>query len=171
MSNDGLRYVTFNTDMGWVGILASTRGLLGTTLPQRSAEEARQLLGDRINYATWSPQRFEDLTSRLKSYFGGHQVAFPDELDLCGATPFQRRVWEITRLIPYGKTTSYLWVAEQMKHPQAVRAVGQALGRNPLPVIIPCHRVVNSDGRLGGYSGGVEIKKQLLSLEATASIS
>jgi len=149
-----LKYTTFNTTKGWIGILGSSKGLLGTTLPQRSAQEARQLLGDRANHANWSPHQFEDLMERLGIYFDGHQVAFPDALDLSGATPFQRKVWETTRLIPYGKTRSYLWVAEQ---------------KNPLPIIIPCHRVITSGGSLGGFGGGVEMKGYLLSLEASAS--
>ena len=163
-----LNYVIFNTDMGWIGISGSAEGLRWATLPQRSAQEASQLLGDGINFATQSPRLFEDLAHRLQTYFDGRRVTFPDELDLSGATPFQREVWEITRLIPYGETRSYTWVAEQMGKPGAVRAVGQALGRNPLPIIIPCHRVIASDGKLGGYGGGVEMKRHLLRLEATA---
>ncbi len=165
-----LKYITFNTDMGWIGILGSAKGLLGTTLPQRSAQEVRQLLGDRVNCAIWSPRLFEDLMERLRIYFGGHKATFPDELDLSRATTFQREVWEITRLIPYGETKSYTWVAEQIGKPRAVRAVGQALGKNPLPIIVPCHRVLNIDGKLGGYNGGVEMKRYLLFLEASASI-
>jgi len=165
-----LKYITFNTDMGWIGILGSAKGLLGTTLPQRSTQEVRQLLGDRVNCAIWSPRLFEDLMERLRIYFDGHKATFPDELDLSRATAFQREVWGITGLIPYGETRSYTWVAEQIKKPGAVRAVGQALGRNPLPIIVPCHRVVNSDGKLGGYNGGVEMKRYLLFLEASASI-
>ncbi|MBA7677829.1 Methylated-DNA--protein-cysteine methyltransferase [subsurface metagenome] len=161
-----LKYITFNTDMGWVGILGSARGLLGTTLPQPFAQEAQQLLGD-INDATWAPHLFDDLVERLRLYFGGYKATFPDELDLSGATAFQRKAWEITRLISYGETRSYAWVAEQIKKPMAVRAVGQALGRNPLPVIVPCHRVVASDGKLGGFSGGLEWKSHLLNLEAS----
>jgi len=107
---------------------------------------------------------------RLRAYFSSHKATFLDELDLSGATPFQRQVWEATRLIPYGETRSYLWVAEQIKRPGAVRAVGQALGRNPLAVIVPCHRVVASDGKLGGFGGGVELKRHLLYVEAVASI-
>ncbi|MFC2072578.1 methylated-DNA--[protein]-cysteine S-methyltransferase [Chloroflexota bacterium] len=168
--SEELKYITFNADMGWVGILASAKGLLGTTLPQCSAQEACQLLGDRINQAAWSPRLFNDLVERLKAYFSGRKATFPDKLDLSGATPFQRKVWEITRLIPYGETRSYLLVAEQIKRPRIVRAVGQALSRNPLPVIVPCHRVVASDGRLGGFSGGVERKMSLLRLEASATI-
>jgi len=164
-----LKYITFNTDMGWVGILVSARGLLRTTLPQRSAQAVYQLLGDGINYATWSSHLFNDLVERLRIYFSGDKTTFPDLLDLSRATAFQREVWGITRLIPYGETRSYAWVAEQIKKPMAVRAVGQALGNNPLPVVVPCHRVVASDG-VGGFSGGLEMKRRLLHLEAAATL-
>ena len=165
-----LNYIIFNTDLGWVGILGSAKGLLRTTLPHPSAQEIRQLLGDSINQASRSPHLFADLMQRLKLYFGGHRVNFPDRLDLSGATAFQRKVWETTRLIPYGETRSYARVAEQIKQPRALRAVGQALGRNPLPIIVPCHRVVASSGKLGGFSGGIEVKKRLLYLEGSAVI-
>ena len=165
-----LKYITFNTEMGWIGILGSAKGLLCTTLPQRSVQEVHQLLGDSVNHATWAPGSFEDLMERLKIYFSGHKAIFPDELDLSRATPFKRQVWEVTRLIPYGETRSYSWVAEQIGKPKATRAVGQALTRNPLPIIVPCHRILTSDGRLGGYSGGVGMKRYLLYLEAAASI-
>ena len=139
-------------------------------MPLPSVHEVRQLLGDSVSYATWSPHLFKDLMERLKVYFSGHRTTFRDKLDFPRATHFQREVWEITRLIPYGETRSYAWVAERIKKPRAVRAVGQALGKNPLPIIVPCHRVVASDGKLGGFSGGVEMKRYLLSLEASASI-
>lgn len=164
-----LNCTIFNIDMGWVGILASAKGLLGTTLPQHSAQEAHQLLGDSTNRTTCSLHIFRDLMERLKAYFSGHRTTFPDKLDLSQATHFQHEVWEITRRIPYGETRSYAWVAEQIRKPRAVRAVGQALGKNPLPIIVPCHRVVASDGKLGGFGGGVEMKKHLLSMEASAS--
>jgi|ETNmetMinimDraft_2_1059921.scaffolds.fasta_scaffold53765_2 methylated-DNA-[protein]-cysteine S-methyltransferase len=164
-----LNYTIFNTDMGWVGMLASTKGLLVITLPQPSVHEVHQLLGNNINYAIWSPHLFRDLMERLKGYFGGQRTTFPDRLDLSQATHFQREVWEITRCIPYGETRSYAWVAEQIRTPRAARAVGSALGKNPLPVIVPCHRVVASDGKLGGFGGGVEMKRYLLSQEASAS--
>lgn len=163
-----LRYATFNTDAGWLGVLGSAKGLLCIILPRRSAREARQLLSGSVNQATWSPHLFEDLTQRLRTYLGGGEVDFPDELDLSGATVFQREVWEATRLIPYGETRSYSWVAEQINKSRAMRAVGQALGKNPLPIIIPCHRVIASDGKLGGFSDGLEMKRLLLRLEASA---
>ena len=163
-----LKYVTFNIDMGWVGILASAKGLLATTLPQRSVEEAHQLLGVSADQAKWSPHLSADLVKRFNLYFSGHQVVFPDELDFSAATPFHRKVWETTRLIPYGETRSYLWVAKQMRRQRAARAVGQALGKNPLAIIVPCHRVIAGDGGLGGFGGGLQLKQRLLHLEAKA---
>ena len=153
--NEELISFTFDTPLVRVGITASVRGLLTLTMPSPSAPTAQEQP---------SPQ-FTGLIERLKAYFNGSKVAFPDKLDLSGATPFQLKVWEITRLIPYGETRSYHWVAEQIGQPAAARAVGQALAKNPLPIIIPCHRVVASDGKLGGYSGGLEIKRSLIHLE------
>ncbi len=163
-----LRYVIANIGVGWVGIVASARGLRHTTLPQPSPHEAHRRLGDSINHAQQSPRLFEDLVERLRAYFSGHEVTFPDELDLSGVTPFRCRVWEKTRTIPYGDTRSYTWVAGQIKQPEAVRAVGQALGKNPLPIIIPCHRVITAGGKPGGYSEGLEMKEYLLHLETSA---
>jgi methylated-DNA-[protein]-cysteine S-methyltransferase len=157
-------YAFFQTDMGRVGILGSESGLLAATIFQSSASEAERSLGD-IKNAVRSEKPFADLIKRLKAYFAGEKVAFPDKLDLSWATDFEREVWRITQTIPYGETRSYGWIAEKMGK-RGARAVGQALARNRLPVIIPCHRVLASDGNLGGYSGGVGIKESLLRLEA-----
>ena len=121
-----------------------------------------------MNPATLSPDRFKDIIERLRAYFDGHSVDFPDRLDFSGATPFQHSVWQAARLIPYGETHSYAWVAGQIGKPDAARAVGQALGRNPLPIIIPCHRVLAADGGLGGFSGGIKVKRFLLSMEGAS---
>ena len=158
-----LKYTIFSTSAGWVGVLGSSKGLRRLTLPQRSQDEAYLLLGREARDAQPSP--FEDLSNRLIRYFDGDEVSFPDELDLSG-TPFELEVWRVVRLIPYGETQSYKWVAKMVGRPGAARAVGGALGRNPLPIIIPCHRVVASDGGLGGFGGGLEMKRHLLSLEA-----
>lgn len=168
--DSGLKYTTFNADAGWIGILGSVKGLLRVTLPRISAQEAQQLLGDTISHAKRDSHSFEGLIARFRVYFSGDEVVFTDELDLAGATIFRRQVWEATRLIPYGETRSYMWVAKQINKPEAVRAVGQALSRNPLPVIVPCHRVLNIDGRLGGFSGGLEMKRYLLSMEGSATV-
>lgn len=145
--------------------MGSAAGLSAVTLPQASTLEAERLLGD-IKNATPSAEPFRETIERLKDYFSGKKVAFPDRLDLSSATAFQRDVWRLTKLIPYGETRSYGWIAEQLGK-RGARAVGQALARNRLPVIIPCHRVVGHSGP-GGYSGGVEVKEWLLRLEAAS---
>lgn len=91
------------------------------------------------------------------------------EIDWSRYTPFQRKVWEVVKTIPRGETRSYKWVAEKVSHPRAVRAVGQALKKNPLPGIIPCHRVIRSDGSLGGFSRGLKKKRELLRAEGKSS--
>jgi methylated-DNA-[protein]-cysteine S-methyltransferase len=159
-------YTIFNTDAGWVGIMGSASGLCRATLPRQTERAAYELLGEDIEHARASPQRFGDLIDRYRAYFAGHRVDFPDKLDLNGSTSFQRAVWQATRQIPYGQTRGYAWVAATAGNFRAVRAAGQALARNPLPVIIPCHRVLASDGGLGGFTGGLKIKKFLLKLEA-----
>ncbi len=163
----GLYYAVFKTGAGWMGILGSDRGLQRTTLPKPTQAATRRSLGDIITGATPSAEYHREIIKRFQDYFTGHPVSFPDRLDLSLATDFRRRVWEATRRIPYGETRSYAWVAAQLQQPGAARAVGQALGKNPLPVIIPCHRVITSNGCLGGFTGGLEMKRYLISAEAS----
>jgi methylated-DNA-[protein]-cysteine S-methyltransferase len=165
MKNE-LYYTVFGTRAGRVGILGSKKGLRRTTLPQASRQAVCGLLGDCLKEASEEPGRFTDLVERLQAYFSGYRTAFPDELDLTAATPFQRAVWEVTRLIPYGETRSYAWTAATAGKSGAARAAGQALARNPLPIIVPCHRVLAADGGLGGFTGGLKMKESLLRLEA-----
>jgi len=115
-----------------------------------------------------APRVARPLTRQFQRYAAGEPVKFRVRLDLTGATPFQRRVWQVLRTIPFGETRSYAWVARRIGQPQAARAVGAACGANPVPIIIPCHRVVASDGSLGGFSGGLRWKKRLLALECGA---
>ena len=109
--------------------------------------------------------RHSAIKADLKRYLKGARVKFNAKTDISIGTDFQRMVWRELGNIPYGETRSYKWVADGVGCPKGSRAVGQANGRNPLPIIIPCHRVINSDGSLGGYSGGIEIKKMLLGIE------
>ncbi len=164
MRTDGMKYTVFNTPAGWVGLLASEAGLRGATLPQPTAEAARVLLGGEAAQAEMDTGAFADLLDRFQAYFRGDRVAFDDRLDLSG-TPFQQAVWAATRRIRYGETRTYRWVASEVRRPLAARAVGQALGANPLPLVIPCHRVIGSDGGLAGFGGGLEMKQYLLKLE------
>jgi methylated-DNA-[protein]-cysteine S-methyltransferase len=159
-------YTTFNTAAGWVGVLGSGDGPCRATLPQKTERAAYHALGEGLNDAVNTPGRFKGLIKRYRAYFTGRRADFPDKLDFTGATPFQRAVWQVTRLISYGETRSYRWVAAKAGNAKAARAAGQALARNPLPIIIPCHRVVASDGGPGGFSGGLKMKRFLLGLEA-----
>ena len=102
---------------------------------------------------------------QLDEYFSGKRTKFDVALDLQG-TEFQVRAWKALCRIPYGKTISYGQQAKSIQNPKAFRAVGSANGRNPIPIIVPCHRVIAGDGTLGGYSSGLKMKEQLLDLEA-----
>jgi methylated-DNA-[protein]-cysteine S-methyltransferase len=154
-----------------MGIVSSSNGLRQVILPQKDKEA---VLCQVMNYICpaeeQAPALFGDLPHRLRRYLEGEPVDFPDKMDLAEASRFQQNVWHIVRTIPYGETRSYGWVADELGLPKAARGVGQAMARNPLPIIIPCHRVISSDGSLGGYGGGVEIKELLLRLEQVTSI-
>jgi len=169
-----LEYLVFDTPLGWVGLLASQKGLRKLVLPQLSQERVLHLITEFASKScskTLSEAEagyFGDLPERIKDYLNGKPISFPDKLDLSWASPFQRSVWEMDRSIPYGETRTYAWVAAELGMPRAARAVGQALARNPLPIIIPCHRVVCSDGNLGGFSGGIDWKQKLLEIENKA---
>jgi methylated-DNA-[protein]-cysteine S-methyltransferase len=100
----------------------------------------------------------------LNEYFSRQRKVFSVALDMRG-TSFQKRVWEALLAIPFGETRSYGQIANQLGNPKATRAVGAAIGQNPIPIIVPCHRVIGATGKLTGFGGGLEIKDQLLSLE------
>jgi len=108
---------------------------------------------------------FARVRTQLSEYFAGERRQFDVSLDMAGS-PFQRRVWEALRDIPYGEITSYGELARRVGRPSAARAVGLANGRNPISVIVPCHRVIGADGSLTGYGGGTERKRMLLGLES-----
>jgi methylated-DNA-[protein]-cysteine S-methyltransferase len=106
-----------------------------------------------------------ELVSQLDKYFAGEPMTFTAPLDPSVGTPFQRRVWDQLRAIPYGQTWSYAEVAAEVGNPQGARAVGLANKKNCIAIVIPCHRVIKTDGSLGGYDSGVDIKEKLLRLE------
>jgi methylated-DNA-[protein]-cysteine S-methyltransferase len=108
---------------------------------------------------------------QLEQYFAGERTEFELDIDLATGTPFERRVWEAVSAIPYGETATYAEIARRIGSPQACRAVGRANGRNPIALIVPCHRVVGSSGSLTGYAGGIEMKRALLELERRAAPS
>ena len=154
-----LYYTSFKTAAGWIAVLASNDGLLKNTLPEDTEQEALFMLGINGTGAVISDDMFTNLKKRFTDYFSGVKVSFADRLDLSTATPFRKNVWQATRSIPYGETVSYRRIAEEIGRPKAARAVGGALNKNPLPVIIPCHRVIGSNGDLTGFGSGLDVKK------------
>jgi methylated-DNA-[protein]-cysteine S-methyltransferase len=110
-------------------------------------------------------QILERTAAELREYFGGSRSQFDVPLDWGAMAPFQRAVLEATAAVPFGRVDTYAGIARSIGKPGATRAVGNALGRNPIPVIVPCHRIIRSDATIGGYTGGLGIKQRLLTLE------
>lgn len=155
----------------------TSRALRARTLP--SPVGTITLAGDDVltqlclDHQTHAPDRsrwvedrtaFSEAAAQLEAYFAGELTQFDVEMRLEG-TEFQLEVWAALRTIPYGQTRSYGWLARQIGRPGASRAVGAANGRNPIGIIVPCHRVIGADGSLTGYGGGLDRKRALLELE------
>lgn len=154
----------FNSSIGPLYLIASTVGMQKVSWTRQTNIPLLKFL-DEV-----SPEIFiiKQAVNEITEFLNGERQYFNIPLDITG-TDFQKKVWhELTR-IPYGETRSYKEVAESIKT-KAIRAVGTANGRNPLCLIIPCHRVITCNNKLGGYSGGVKIKQQLLSIEETKTI-
>lgn len=121
---------------------------------------------DTVGELTEIPTCLKECARQLEEYFAGHRKEFNLKLDLGDAPAFHQEVWQMVRLIPYGRTRTYGEIAEIIEHPNAFRAVGHANGLNPLPIVIPCHRVIGKDGRLTGYAYGLDMKRWLLAHES-----
>jgi len=151
-----MRYLdTLDTPLGTLQIEATERGLCGIWFPSRSINQG----------PTSGKNRVISLAKQeLNAYFAGDLTTFSVPLDWQG-TRFQESVWQALLAIPYGKTMTYGDVARAIGRPRSSRPVGGAVGKNPLPIIVPCHRVIGSDGSLTGFTGGLDIKIRLLELE------
>ena len=185
-----LKYVIFRTRLGWFGLLGGERGLLRTSLPVGSRDKAKSVLLKGIGAATCERRLFSGLQEKIKAYFEADCVDFADacvELPRtnfaskvnagfgphqkvgCGLkiSEFSEKVLITCRGVEYGRTVSYGQLARLAGRPGAGQAVGNVLSRNPVPLIIPCHRVIRSDGKIGGFSaaGGIKLKQKMLELE------
>lgn len=148
--------------IGPLRVSADPAGRLCGLVPSRAHEQSSEGF-------TRDQQRLMDRTRKqLDAYFAGHLIAFDLPLVLAG-TNFQRRVWDELRKIPLGQTISYKRLAQRIGSPKATQAVGGANGANPIYIVVPCHRVIATDGSLGGYGGGLDAKRTLLDLEARAT--
>jgi O-6-methylguanine DNA methyltransferase len=163
-----LNFSVFKFQWGWIGFVGSKEGLLRIYI-----DKEREKLYERVEKTHKSIcskdlkiPYFTHLKDLLKAYFGGKKVDFLSvPVCLTGISDFGIKVLSATKRIPYGKTQTYGEIAKTINQKNAVRAVGQSLKFNPVPIIIPCHRVIRADGSLGGYSQGVWVKEKLLRLE------
>ena len=162
----GDKYHLVELPMGWMVLLAGEHGLKRASL-KSSPQDALEDLGSDLDGADDDPDAFIQVVECLHRYAGGDMTALDGiELDFSGVTPFFNAAWNACRSIPSGETRSYAWLAAEAGSPLAMRAAGQAMARNRFSLIIPCHRVIASDGGLGGYGGGgLGVKARLLQME------
>ena len=160
-------YTILDFPLGKIFLAKSERGLsLASSLKNRNRfEEITEFFKRKSILLELQRKKFHREEKLFSQYFEGKKEDFTSlPLDFISGTPYQRKVWQETRKIPYGKTGTYKSLAEKFNH-RGYRSIGQALSRNPLLIVIPCHRVLSSDGSLGGFTGGLELKKFLLRLE------
>jgi methylated-DNA-[protein]-cysteine S-methyltransferase len=161
-----IAYTEFDSPVGRLLLAATPRGLVRITFPVEEPEAVlEQLAGSVSPRILESPAKLDDVRRELDRYFEGELQDFDLPLDWQLTRGFYRKVLRATARIPYGQTRSYSEMAKRAGSPRAVRATGSALGSNPLPIVVPCHRVLRSGGALGGYGGGPDVKQALLELE------
>jgi methylated-DNA-[protein]-cysteine S-methyltransferase len=159
-------YAETESPFGTLLVATTPRGLVRLAYPDEPPEGVLQELARKVSPRLLeTPERLESVRRQLDEYFEGHRKAFDLEVDWALSHGFVRRVLRATARIPYGGVATYRVVAGRAGNVGAFRAAGNALGSNPLPIVVPCHRVVRTDGSLGGYTGGVERKQFLLKLE------
>lgn len=153
----------------WELYIAKTeKGLCYVGSPGQSKGKMQEWMNKQFPSATLEEnnQSLKPYRNELLNYFQGSTESFMLPIDVKG-TPFQEKVWKALKEISYGKTASYSAVAERIQHPAAVRAVGTAIGANPVLIAVPCHRVISKKGSIAGYRGSIELKRYLLDLEST----
>ena len=163
-------YRTFDSPVGELLLAATERGLVRVAYVREDHESVLATIADRVSPRVLrAPARLDGVARELDEYFAGRRRTFDLVLDMQLARGFSRAVLDQLARIGYGATETYAAIATKTGRPAAVRAVGNACARNPLPLVVPCHRVVRSDGSLGGYAGGPDSKRALLGLEAAAA--
>lgn len=162
-----MHYHLFNTEIGLCGIAWSEDGITRFRLPDQNQDAAERALGGKAQ-AVAPPPHIADAIAQAKRYFAGERVDFAAiGLDLAGVDPFRRTIYDALRAVNYGETVTYGDLARRAGSPGAAQDVGVAMARNPVPLIIPCHRVLAAGGKLGGFSapGRTEAKQRMLALE------
>lgn len=158
-------YSSFKSPLGQCWVAWSDLDICAVSL-KRKEEDFLSLKGHSKGMIFQKQARCHPEARRqLLAYFNGKLKRFSLPLDFLWGTNFQQAVWKGLLTIPYGETRSYRWLAEKVGSPRAFRAAGQANGKNPIPIVIPCHRVISADGSLGGFTGGLDLKRRLLAIE------
>jgi O-6-methylguanine DNA methyltransferase len=165
------RAIIFKSRWGWIGASETMKGIDAIALPQASRQAVLSgLQAASIEHIDCQvSSRLREARTQLTDYLAGTRKSFDLPLDLSRGTSFQQKVWRTLRRISYGRFRSYQWVAVRVGGTGYARAVGNAVGANPMPIVIPCHRIVAQDSSLGGFSGGLPMKRKLLALEGTLS--
>jgi O-6-methylguanine DNA methyltransferase len=162
------RMLMFKSPWGWMGVTESEQGLAAIMLPQPSKAAVAARLGVTAARCRRPPSTtLRRAKTQLLEYLAGTRTTFDLPLDLSRGTAFQRRVWKALQRIPYGQLWSYRGLASRVGGVQYARAVGGAVGANPLPIVLPCHRIVAQDATIGGFSSGLPAKRRLLALEGS----
>jgi methylated-DNA-[protein]-cysteine S-methyltransferase len=161
------RACSFLTPFGWCGLVGADAVLQRVYLPEPDRDSLLGRMAAQFPGMSREKTCFKYVARELQRYFNGEIPYFDCHLDFAAVTVFQKKVWQAARSIAYGQVRTYGWLARDIGNPRAMRAVGAALGSNPFPIIIPCHRVIRSDGGMGGFSAaeGVALKQKLLRLE------
>jgi methylated-DNA-[protein]-cysteine S-methyltransferase len=161
-----LSYAPIDSPFGPLLVAATKQGLLRLAFPEEDVDRVLERLAQRVSpRIVEAPAQLEATRRELEEYFGGRRRAFELPIDWALVGPFGRRVLDAASAIPYGGMLTYTQVAAQAGSPRGSRAAGNALGANPIPIVVPCHRVLRGSGALGGYAGGLERKQFLLELE------
>ncbi len=161
-----IKFAICETPLGLTGLASSPQGLCKIKLNISCVDEFEDSLND--SYQTkpkLDPPALLPVIQQFDRYFAGKLKKFNCPLDISEGLPFQRSVWSTLLKVPYGETRSYQWLADAIGNPKACRAVGTANGKNNLPIVIPCHRIIRKNGDLGGFTGGLHLKSFLLDLE------
>ena len=162
-------YTRIDTPIGLLLLAATPAGLVRVAFDRENHDSVLETLAEKISPRILpDTSRLDPAAAQIREYLAGERDSFDLDLDFSLSSGFRRKVQTRLSDIPFGHTHSYAQVAAAVGNPKAVRAVGSACATNPLPVVVPCHRVLRSDGSLGGYIGGLSVKTELLQLEAAA---
>ncbi len=164
-----IKFDVLETVIGSIYVCSSDRGVCGVLLGEKEFYTFRRTVSGFF-FSRGRNKLLDSLIYDLRRYFKGVKVSFNQKLDFLIGTEFERAVWMAARSIPWGRARSYKWIAESIGRPRSYRAVGNALSKNPMLIVVPCHRVIRGNGGLGGFSSGLKVKRKLLALEGIKGV-